>query len=385
MTLLSIVLLLLLSFLVGFYLFVIWRCLVVWNKIPSWAVPQNFHSQTKISVIIPARDEAKGIIKCLNSILNQNYPPHLFEILVIDDHSTDGTADLVESLKSPQIRVLKLADHLSKPQNQAYKKQALTLGINQAEGELIVTTDADCLAPPDWLSLIASYYEKHHSKFIAAPVNFYQEESLLERFQSLDFMGMMLLTGAGIHSRTFRMCNGANLAYPKKVFQEVNGFTGIDHLASGDDLLLLHKIAARYPNQIGFIKQAQATVRTKAKATWPSFFQQRLRWATKSSSYQEWQLTFILALIFLFCFSIVVSFFAIIFLGWTALVLFVCLLLLKSLADYFFLRQATQFFNRSNLIASFWPAQLLHIIYIVLIGIWSNLVKKYEWKGRKVQ
>lgn len=382
---LIITLILFLSLLAGFYLFVIWQCLFIWEKIPAWEVPQNHQYKTSISIIVPARNEAAGIVDCLQSILNQNYPQHLFELIVIDDHSTDETIDLVQAIDSPQVRLFQLADFLQDGHSQAFKKQALSLGIQQAKGELIVTTDADCLAPPDWLRLIASFYESNQPKFIAAPVNFHEEENLLERFQSLDFMGMMFITGAGIHSGGFHMCNGANLAYPKSVFLEVNGFAGIDHLASGDDLLLLHKIAARYPERIGFIKNTKATVVTKAKKSWRSFFQQRLRWATKSSSYQEWQLTLILALIFLFCCSILLCFIASIIFGWPALVMFASLLIVKSIADYFFLNRAAQFFNRTDLMPSFWGAQILHITYIVTIGFWSNLVKKYEWKGRRVK
>ena len=338
-----------------------------------------------VSVIVPARNEAENILACLQSILLQNYPPELFEIIVIDDHSTDGTGELVKAIASPQIKLLHLADHLENNASLAFKKMGLQLGIQHAKGELLVTTDADCIAQKNWLRFIVSFYEIQQPKFIAAPVNFHQEQSLLERFQSLDFMGLMLITGAGIQSSVFHMSNGANLAYPREVFERVNGYEGIDHLASGDDLLLMHKIAARYPGRIGFLKNFNATVLTQAKPTWKGFLSQRLRWATKSSSYQEKQLTFILAMVFLFCLSIVFSLLATLILGWTALLYFGALFLLKTIADYFFLKRAARFFNRKDLMSSFFLAQWLHILYIVIIGILGNLVKKYEWKGRKVR
>ncbi len=142
------------------------------------------------------------------------------------------------------------------------------------------------------------------------PISKYGEEkSLFEKFQSLDFIGMMGVTGAGIHGRFMNMCNGANLAYEKKAFYEVDGFNGIDKIASGDDMLLLQKMANRFPNQICFLKNKNATVLTHAKSDLKSFFQQRIRWASKSSSYQEFQITFILALVFFFCVSTVFNFF----------------------------------------------------------------------------
>ena len=113
------------------------------------------------------------------------------------------------------------------------------------------------------------------------------ERNLLERFQSLDFCGMMGITGAGIHKKYLLMGNGANLAYEKAVFEEVGGFEGIDHLASGDDILLMQKIAKVYPEQLVFVKNLEAVINTTAQPTWRAFIQQRVRWASKSAQYPQ--------------------------------------------------------------------------------------------------
>ena len=133
--------------------------------------------------------------------------------------------------------------------------------IGLAKGNLIVTTDADCIVQPEWLQTIASYYEEFGPVFIAAPVVYTNPlhgdsffKKLLKIFQSLDFITLQGITGASVYKKFHNMCNGANLAYEKKVFNEVGGFEGIDQIASGDDMLLMHKIQKIYPGRIQYLK-----------------------------------------------------------------------------------------------------------------------------------
>ncbi|MFQ5445380.1 MAG: glycosyltransferase [Saprospiraceae bacterium] len=376
------------SFLLAvFYVYIIGRYAKGWKRIPVWQVPGGFKPLTKVSVLVPARDEAENIIACLNSIARQSLPPHLFEVIVLDDHSSDGTAGLVEafSKKHPTFKLIKLADHIRPGETQSFKKKAIETGVLHASGNLIVTTDADCEVQRDWLLLLVSYFEKTGCQFIAAPVNFFHEKNTFERFQSLDFLGMMCSTAASIHLRLKNMSNGANLAYSKAVFMEVNGFDGINHLASGDDILLMQKIAARHPGKIGFLKNKNATVYTTAKPTVSAFVSQRVRWASKSADYKEWMVTFILGMVFLFCSSIVISLAMVPWWGEKALLLFLGLFAVKAVTDYFFLGMMARFFERSELMKSYFPSQFLHIMYIVAVGVLGNVVKRYEWKGRKVR
>ena len=369
-----------------FYFYMMNRYRRAWQFLPVWEIPASFRANTFVSVLVPARNESENILACIQSILHQSYPQSLFEIIVIDDHSTDDTAALVEQLNHPQIKLLKLAELIQDNEaTQSFKKKAIEIAIAHAVGELIVTTDADCIVPKDWLAFFVAYYQKHGAKFIAAPVNFYREKSLIERFQSLDFVGMMGITGAGIDQQLMNMCNGANLAYEKKVFYEVNGFEGIDHVASGDDMLLMQKVAQKYPHKIGFIKNKKATVFTLAKSSWTAFLNQRIRWASKSTSYKEWKVTFILAMVFFFCVSIVANLLLIPFFGNVLLIVFVIQLLIKALADYLLLKPMSDFFDRKDLMKSFWPALFLHLAYIVVVGFLGNVKKNYEWKGRKAQ
>jgi cellulose synthase/poly-beta-1,6-N-acetylglucosamine synthase-like glycosyltransferase len=356
-----------------------------WKKLPFFVYTEGSPPTTFISVLIPARNESDNILPCLDAILNGSYPKNLFEIIVIDDHSDDATPQLVRTYPSANVRLIELKNYVKLADNQPFKKRAIEAAIGESRGKLIVTTDGDCIAPPEWLSLIAAFYEQSGKRFIAAPVNFYEEETAFERFQSLDYIGMMGVTGAGVAGQFTNMCNGANLAYEKALFHEVGGFKGIDHVASGDDMLLMQKIARFHPDALGFLKNPAATVLTKAKPTIADFMSQRLRWASKSSSYTEIFTVLQLVMVFCFCCNILLSLCLSIFCGIPALLLFLFQFILKSIADYFFLRTMARFFKREDLLQPFLRPQILHILYIIVVGSLANFKKTYQWKGRTVK
>ena len=348
-----------------------------WKKIPEWSVPENWNPTGFVSVILPGRNEIENIDACLDALLNQNYPSDLFEIIFIDDHSTDGTYESVLKKTSPLIRAYK-------NEKGSGKKSALDFGIKNARGNLIVTTDSDCLVEQNWLRLLVSFSEENNAEFIAGPVNFYREKNTFERFQSLDYIGMMGVTGAGIVSKKLSLANGANLSYRKSSFDRLGGFEGIDQIASGDDMLLLEKFQKAFPNDVHFLKSPGATVFTKAKPTVSSFISQRLRWAGKTSHYKNRKTAVVQSGVGAFSLFIFLSLLLAPFFGKTGLKLFAFSFLFKAIVDYFFLKKMTAFFKREDLMGYFLSAQIWHILYIVLVGIGSFFWKKTEWKGRKI-
>lgn len=282
------------------------------------------------------------------------------------------------------IRLLRLSD-LPPPENAPAfgKKRAIAVAVAEARGELIVTTDADCRVPPDWLMLLVSAYETHRPRAIAAPVMIRGEQNLLQHFQALDVAGTMGLTGAGIRMGWQHIGNGANLAYPRAVFEAVHGFAGNAHHASGDDLFLLQKIARNWPGSVFFLKNAGAAVSTPAAADWSAFFQQRLRWGTKNAALPETPVRLVLATVFLFCCSILLNVVATFFyapLVWVLLIQ----LAVKAGFDYLLLREMCGFFQRREWPRWFWPSFMLHTGYVVFLGLASLTRKQFEWKGRRV-
>ena len=359
------------------YLAIIGCYIYYWNRLNIWEIPSDYQARTSVTVIVAARNEEAGIRDCVQALLNQKYPKDLFQICVVNDHSQDRTAELLAAFEAPHLLVLELGDGVGG------KKQALKMAIEETDSELIVTTDADCVMDENWLNYLVSCYQESGAKLLAAPVTFHQEKTTFERFQSLDFMGMMAVAGAGIEGRFMNMCNGANLAYQRQAFEAVGGFEGIDHVASGDDMLLMQKIAKEYPGQIAYVKQAKSQTQTFAKPTIKAFVQQRIRWTSKSGAYDGWQVLAMLATVWILCLLMFVDLFLILY-NPIFLYLFLGKFILKGIADFFFLGMMAQFFNRRDLMRAFLPALVMHWWYIAFVGTLGNLSKKYDWKGRTV-
>ena len=350
-----------------------WRA---WKSIPDYTV-SNSIPQTKISVVIPARNEENNIGHLLQALQEQTYPSTLFEVIVIDDHSTDGTAGVVQQY--PSVKLI----HLKEDGINSYKKKAIETGIAAATGEWIVTTDADSLPSRNWLQTIADFKESNNSVMIAAPVVIECNSSVLQIFQAMDFMVLQGITGAAVYKNQLSMCNGANLAYEKKIFNEVNGFDGIDNIASGDDMLLMHKIAKQHPEKIHYLKSKEAIVSTQPMKTWKDFFNQRIRWASKARHY--WDKRIILVLLLVYFFNL--SFFTLAVAG------FFChhywlylggLWLAKTIIEFPFVYSVSLFFGKQSLMKYFFFLQPLHIIYTIGSGLFGQF-GKYEWKGRRVK
>lgn len=347
-----------------------------WRSQSIFELQQDFQPTASLSVLIAARNEASRILACLEAVSKCTYPVHLLEIIVIDDGSTDDTANIVRQWGTAHgqsgIKVLELRPGVG-------KKAALTAGMQEAKGAYIVCTDADCEPPRNWLLLMAQSLAQPQVKIVTGPVVFHREQSLLEWFQSLDLMGLMGITASGIHWRWQHMANGANLAYAKSVFHAVHGYEGNTHIASGDDLFLVQKVAQKWPGSVFFLKSPAAAVRTSAMPDWKAFVHQRIRWGSKNAALPEWPVRLSLAWVFGCCWALpVYAVTAIV--GGTTWGPFMILLGAKTVADAFFLYQMSVFFNKKEAFRWFLPAQIVHILYIVLVGSLSIFYKKYKWR-----
>ncbi len=356
-----------------------------WNNIPEFKLTgsSEWKATTKITVIIPARNEELNIVRCLTSLCQQTYPKELLEIIVVNDHSTDHTETIIRSFPASNLILINLADHTGGMRLNSYKKKAIEVAIAAATGDLIVTTDADCSASPDWIRCLAEYHFLTHAVLLAAPVKIKNDHTLLSIFQSIDFLTLQGITGASVSSKFHSMCNGANLAYEKKVFYEVDGFKNIDDIASGDDMLLMHKIVTRYPERFFFVKEEAAIVSTIAAPSWKDFLNQRIRWASKADQYDDKRIFGVLLMVYLLNVFILIFLVAGIWnIKW--IVTFVTLLLAKTAVEFFFIRKVATFFNQQHLLIYFPFLQPLHILYTVVAG-WLGKFGSYEWKSRKVK
>lgn len=355
-----------------------------WNTIPLFLrAEENYTPSTFITVLVPARNEAANISFLLDALVAQTYPPGLFEVIVIDDHSTDSTAHLAK--KYPSVKLLQLENFMHDGPINSYKKKAIGIGVQQSKGTLIVTTDADCYAPQNWLQTIAAFYETNHPRMIVMPVAINCSNKPLEIFQALDFMTLQGITGAAVYKKKHSMCNGANLAYTRSAFEAVHGFDGVDKIASGDDMLLMHKIAVKYPDGIAYLKSPEVIVQTAPVASVKEFFQQRIRWASKADQYEDKRIFWVLLLVYFFNFCLLILPVAIVVTGkWSLLSHWLLLLLLKTISELFFLLPVSRFFNKEGLLFLFPLAQPFHILYTVVAG-WLGKFGRYTWKDRNVK
>jgi biofilm PGA synthesis N-glycosyltransferase PgaC len=354
-----------------------------WTKIPEFDASGRI-GQTRISVLIPTRNEEANIAQCIASLSQQSYPKSLYELIVIDDHSTDGTPAIVAGLQETVTNLIYTRPDDPSAAHNAHKKRAIQTGIEIASGELIVTTDADCLFDRRWLNTLAVCYEATGAKFIAAPVRMDGGANLtvLGTFQMLDFITLQGITGASVSKKFHSMCNGANLAYEKTAFDEVGGFQGIDAIPSGDDMLLMHKIFTRYPDQVFFLKSKAAIVSTRPETTLKRFMHQRVRWASKADRYDDKRIFRVLLLVYVVNLMFVVLAVAAWWnVGW--LWVLVIGLVAKTAVEFLFVYPVARFFDQPALMRWFPLLQPVHIFYTVVIG-WMGKFGSYEWKDRKI-
>ena len=335
---------------------------------------------TQFTVIIPARNEAANIKACVDSILAQDYPGDAFEIIVIDDFSEDDTAFIVTALSQQysQVRLIQLADHCKDGETLAYKKKAIEIAVAEAKGDWILTTDADCIVPKKWLLLYNAYIQEHQPCFVAAPVMFIRTAGILNQFQLLDFLALQGITAAAVGAGKHSMSNGANLGFEKTAFIAVGGYQGVDHIASGDDMFLMHKMKQTLHKPVGYLFHPDAIVLTAAMDTWKGFIMQRIRWASKARYYDDRSITMVLTLVYFFN----LSFILLAFMGsWSTLLI---ALAFKTFFELFFLDPVAKFFRLQPELKYFVFYQPIHIVYNVAAGLFGQL-KTYSWKGRKVK
>lgn len=343
----------------------------------SFDIPAPF-----VSVLVPARNEADHLPDCLQALLNQDYPAHRYEIILIDDQSEDATAGIGKlfSVRHANLRFFQTTPD----QQPAHKKGAISLGVSHAHGAIILQTDADCRVPPGWISAMTRSF-KPQTGLVAGPVFLQGDANLFAKLQSLEGLGMAGIGAGSLLAGKPNMVNGANLGYRKEAFLDLGGFEGIDTVASGDDELLMQKVHLHPEWEVGYCGRREAIVTTSVQPSWSDFRQQRLRWVSKARQYLDRRINLIQAIAYLAYLSIPV---------WIGTSLYTAELRYAALAVQAFLLlwgantlvayRAGVFFHTLHLLQYSLLLQLVHLPYVLWIGIRGNFVHTYQWKGRTV-
>ena len=332
----------------------------------------NITPKTFISVVVSARNEEKNIKNLLDSIHKQIYTN--FELIIIDDHSKDNTVQIIENFNFKNCSVLKLND------NQQGKKEALYTAISKSKGELIVTTDADCIMGKNWLYNIATFFQQEKAEFIIGPVKQTITNNFFQNLFSLDFLSLQAAGAGATELQNPFMCNGANLAFTKNLWKKTNIIEGQKY-ASGDDVFFLHTaINIILKKSIRFLFSEDAIISTNSPANISEFFKQRIRWASKAKGYKNKIaiLTSFIILMYnllLLCLLTISPFSIKVFYG------FILTLSVKLIIDFPILYISSKFYGQKKLLWFYLPLQLIYYLYLPIIAVLS-LIKKYKWKGR---
>lgn len=358
----------------AFYVFLLFYLYKGWKKIPEFSVT-NKHGNFFVSIVVAFRNEEKNISFLLNDLLQQQYPENSYEIILVNDHSEDCSADIIKDFKKrfAQLYLIESPDGLTG------KKAAIELGVSKAISELIITVDADCRMGPFWLKSLVSCYLQKMPKLIIGPVLYSPGNKKFEKIQALEFLSLVS-TGAGatgMHRPI--MCNGANLAFSKEIYLLVKNKIH-QQLASGDDVFLLLAIKKYWRNEIVFLKSKEALVTTKPEDSLIKYLQQRKRWASKSRYYSDYEILTVAAIIGLFNLCILVLLCLSLY-NIKYLPLLIFFWVLKFLLDFPLMYSFSKFFANARLMQYFWLAQLLYPFYMVFMIFYAN-IGKYRWKNR---
>lgn len=341
--------------------------------------PHQEVAQTGFSIVIPLRNEAENLRRLLESISELDYPKELFELIFIDDASTDDSAGMINRWRMQhglfQTTVIENVQITPSP-----KKNAILRAVPIARFDWILTTDADCRLPCSWLRAFDAQISTRAVEMIAGPVRYAPLQSLSGHFQRMDFLSLQAVTMGSFGMGKPFMCNGANFGYTKKFFRELGGFSGNEKIASGDDVFLLQKAVKAAPEKVTYLKSVDAIVETQPEKSWSGLFHQRVRWAAKASAYENDYADQLAAVVLLVNMGVALTavLSALGYLDWRVAVGF---FLAKLIPDWIIMHRANSFLKSYSILFPPPVAKVYPIFILTVAGY--TLFGSYKWKDRR--
>ena len=360
------------------YTYSIARLLFGFNNVKVYE-SKNLYPKTKFSLIVPFRNEEKNLSKLLESFSKLNYPHDLIEIIMVDDFSKDQSERVYiqwrmknNTFDTTLLENLRLSN--------SPKKDAITRAIPIVKNEWIITTDADCIVNKNWLLTIDNYIQENNVEMIASCVIYKTKNNWFHHFQQMDLLSLQGTTIGSFGLGKPFMCNGANFAYKKQLFIDLDGFNGNNKIASGDDVFLLQKAIQKSPEKVHFLKSKDTIVVTKPENDLFKLFMQRVRWASKTSSYSSLYAKFLAITVLLMNLSLILSLWFVIIqkMDWKILL---GTFLMKYCIDYILLFKTNKFLLNGRFILPL-ASSLIYPFFASTVAIYS-LFGNYSWKGRR--
>ncbi len=371
--------------LTGSYLLLLGALFFGWQKIPEFKI-EFLPAEIKFSIIVSYRNETENLPVLLDSLLKLKYPLTHFEVLLINDLSTDNSEEICTNFKKnhPEIRV-KLLEN--RQETKSPKKEAITKGVKNANFDYIVTTDADCRLPELWLQAFNEKILKSQTILVAGPVMLSSKfedpqkrsSKYLYAFQELDILSLQISGAGGFGLDKAFMANGANLCYERSAFLKVDGFRGNENISSGDDVFLHQKFSEKkYKSE--FLKCKDVIVQTRPQRDLKSLISQRIRWAAKAPAYKSNFAKFTGLVVLLMNFSLILGTF-LVFLDLIPYQPLLLAFLFKFNIDFLLLYRSSIFFERREILRNYFWSSLVYPFFTSAVAILSLFIK-FEWKGR---
>jgi len=350
------------------YLFILLKIYGGLRKIIPFQVtssPKEF-----VSVVVACRNEENNLPGLLNHIINQDYPKELFEVIIVDDNSTDKTGRIASDYTG-KINLISINN------KGTGKKNAIKTGIEVSSGNLIITTDADCVMGKSWIRTIAAFYEENKPEMIICPVQLEASRGFFTEFQELEFLSLQGISAGTASYGNGTMCNGANLAYTKEAYWK-NAVNLHFEIASGDDIFLLQSMKKQNQSKILWIESTEATVTAASCPTFSSFLKQRIRWISKAKAYNDSAASF-LGIVTFVTILVQASFMIASPFNISLLPVLFTIILLKSVPDFLILLNTSSRYGRKVLMNWFLPAQVFYPFYVLCVvfcTLFSPVIKE---------
>jgi len=333
--------------------------------------------------VIPVKNEKDFISRILSEITRQTYPKLKYEVIVVDDESTDITPNVCRAFaeKHSHVRFLSTKEYSSPLR---YKKRPLDMGIIQAKGEIILLTDADCHISSSWIEMMVSYFTPE----VGFVIGYSQTDPVVTRLHKIQALDFLLLMGATRGTTVWGLpfaCTGQNLAYRKQAFEQVGGFSSFATASGGDDNLLLQRIKSFTKWKIVFASDSFSYVSNYPVTTLKELLTQRIRWATDVFYIRHFDPLFFSIIVITF----LANLFPFILLGispWYPTLIYPLFLglVVKFVIEGILMIRTTHVFNRKNLRPTFPNWFFFQIPYITTMGILSFLGNRLPWGGRQM-
>ncbi len=345
-------------------------------RIPRPAPLPDNPSLPRITVVVPLRNEENHALRTLEALSRQNYIGW-HEIICVDDRSTDATPAILSRFCADNPRFRQLTIGLDEPTVTSGKKRALARGFAQARGDILMTTDADCLPPANWMTSMARSFASG-ADIVQGPKSISGAPGVLTQYQQTEVFALVSIEAASFAMGKPVLASAPSLAYRKDLYEKTGGFEGLEDYVSGDDDLLVHKMMTIPGVRVTYNLDPDASVVTSPVLTWKELLQQRARWASNGAHYDQKGFVALLACIYAFYWWLLLSpLFAA--LGWVPWKAFAIPLALKIGLNCIFLKKTSILLRQEKAFRHTWWAEILHIP-IVLAAVIIGHLGWYRWK-----